>query len=172
MEDKKSSVGVSGQAQTTGESFDDSQVFEWNAPEFEYHEKGKSWILGLIGIAVVLIVLFVFIKNWLGIVVTILMAVLIYQYAFKKPEMMHFILTKEGLVVGDKLFKFDSLKSFWITIEGVLHVDTRQVLPPRLSIGLESVDVEALEKFLEHYLPKVDRKVDDSSDRLSRWLKL
>ncbi|MBU0648440.1 hypothetical protein KJ855_04645 [Patescibacteria group bacterium] len=160
------------QPEKTAEEFDDSLVFEWESNEFDYHEKGKNWTYTLIVIAVVLIVLFVFMSNWLGIVIVVLLAVVVYQYAFKKPRMMHYILSREGLLVGEKLYTFKDIKSFWITFDGVLYVNTRQYVPPRLTVGLESVDVVALEKFLGNYVTRLDRGTVDSSDQISRWLKL
>ena len=154
------------------EEYDENQVFEWESYEFEYHEKGQNLVWGLVGVALVLIVLMVILKNWLGIGIVILLAVVVYQYAFKQPNKIHFVLTKDGLLVGEKMYAFKELKSFWISQAGVLYVDTKQYIPPRLSSELSSVDVKALGKFLEYHVPKIDRQTADSADQLSKWLKL
>ncbi|MFZ5392209.1 MAG: hypothetical protein ACOZAR_03350 [Patescibacteria group bacterium] len=154
------------------EEYDPNQVFEWESYEFEYHEKGKNWVWGLVGVVVLMSVLFAVLKNWLGIGIVVLLAIVVYQYAFKKPDKIHFVLTKDGLLVGDKMYAFKELKQFWVTHEGMLYIDTKQYIPPRLSSMLSSVDVEAMVKFLEYNVPKVDRKTADSGDQLSKWLKL
>ncbi|MFA4930536.1 MAG: hypothetical protein WC570_01565 [Patescibacteria group bacterium] len=154
------------------EAFDETQVFEWEAPEFIYHEKGKNWVWGLVLATIVFVVIFILLKNYLGIGITILLAIVIYQYAFKQPGPMHYVVTRDGLLVGEKLYGFSDLESFWISAEGILYVGTKHYIPPRLSIILISVDIEALEKFLAHYLPKVSREGGDSADNLSRWLRL
>jgi len=169
QENKKEEVAVK---RPIDEDYDENQVFEWESFEFEYHEKGKNWVWGLVGAVVILVILMVLLKNWLGIGIVVLLGVVVYQYAFKKPNKIHFVLTKDGLLVGDKMYEFKELKSFWVSHEGVLYIDTKQYIPPRLSAVLNSVDVEALVKFLEYNVPRVDRKSADSGDQLSKWLKL
>lgn len=154
------------------EDFNDSLVFEWDADEFIYYEKGKNWVWALVVAAIIFVVIFVLLKNYLGIGITVLLAIVVYQYAFKKPKVMHYVLTRDGLLVGDKLFEFKDLKSYWISAEGVLHVETKKYIPPQLSIILTSLDIDSLDRFLAHYISRVSPGEGGSSDDFSRWLRL
>ena len=150
--------------------FDDTQVFEWDAMEFEYHVKSDSWRWGLIVAVVVLVIILAVMRNWLGMVLVIVAGYVVYQFAYKQPRKLHYILTKDGLVVDDKIYAFDKITSFWISRDGGLNLNTKW-WPPRLSIELNSVDVEKLDSFLVHYVPKEKREEADTTDNISRWLK-
>jgi hypothetical protein len=150
--------------------FDDTQVFEWDAMEFEYHAKSDSWRWGLIVAVVVLVIVLAIMQNWLGIVLVMVAGFVVYQYAYKQPRSLHYILTKDGLVVDDKIYTFDKITSFWISRNGGLNLNTKW-WPPRLSIELNSVDVEKLDSFLVRYVQKEKREEADTTDNISRWLK-
>lgn len=154
--------------------FDENQVFEWDSYEFEYHEKGKNWTWGLVGIAVFLLIIFVVMKQWSASVLVVVSAIVVYMYALKEPKKLHYILTKDGLLVEDKNHPLTSFGAYWISHEGVLYLEPAGYLPwpPRISIVLTSVDVKSLENFLAHYVKKEARSGGDTSDTISKWLKL
>ncbi|HPN67398.1 MAG TPA: hypothetical protein PLZ62_01960 [bacterium] len=152
------------------ERFDDTQVYEWDAYEFEYHPKDKNWRWGLLGVVVLLMIILAVMKNWMGMVLVVAAGGVVYQYAYKQPRKLHYILTKDGLLVDEKVYAFDQVVSFWISQDGSLNLNTKW-WPPRLTIELNSVDVEKMELFLAHYVKKVKREGNDTADNVSRWLK-
>ncbi len=151
-------------------SFDDTKVFEWDAYEFEYHQKSNSWVFGLIAVVLVVVTIFVLMSNWMGVVMVLLGAVLIYQYAFKKPRKLHYILTKDGLLIDDKPYMFEKMVSYWISDSGVLYINAKW-WPPRLSVQLDSVEVSDFDRFMKNFVNKEKRDENDTGDNLSKWLK-
>ena len=154
----------------TNVDFDDAQVFEWDAYEFEYYQKSNNWVYGLIGGTLVVMIVFSLMSNWMGVIMVLISAVLLYQYAFKKPRNLHYVLTKDGLLIDDKQYLFEKMVSYWISDTGVLYVNAK-LWPPRLSVQLSSVDVDEFDKFIEHFVKKEKRDEADTSDSISKWLK-
>jgi len=146
------------------------QVFEWQAEEFEYHEKGTNWKWGLFGTAAVLIVIFLLTKNYTAAVLVVAGTGLVYRYAFIQPRLLHYVISKDGVTVGEVSSGFDKFESFWISRDGFLYFN--RSWRPRLTIKLNGVDVGALEEFLQVFLEKIDRSDRDSSDRLGEVFKL
>ena len=165
-----SSADVAEQVKKEDATFDDNQVFEWDSYEFEYHQKGNKWFWGVVAVAVVMLIIFGVMRNWMGMVLAVVCAILIYQYAYKQPRKLHYVLTKDGLVIDDKSYQYDQMVSYWLTQEGVIYLNTKW-WPPRLSIEVNSVDIEALDRFLQHYVKKVERDEADTADSFSRWIK-
>jgi len=90
-------------------------LLSWEAPEFEHQKKDrKTWINATVLIAGILLVIFLFLKNFLGMVVVLLGALTTLLYAFKEPRMMHFAITPKGILVGDTIHPFEELTSFWV----------------------------------------------------------
>lgn len=153
-------------------AFDEDQVFEWEADEFEYHNKDKNWILYLIGGVVLVSVIFGLMQQWAGVALAIIMGVVVYMYAFVKPKKIHLVITKDGLLMGEKLYPTKEMKSFWINNEGILFIEHKNYWPNRTSVLLDSVDVVVLEDFLSHFIKKEDRKDREMADKISKWLKM
>jgi|GEM_PF-3214985 len=149
---------------------DVNQVFEWNSEEFEYHEKGTNWKWGLVTVAAVFVLLFALTGNWMAAIVAVVASLVIYQYAFKKPRILHYIVSRDGITVGEQTIGFDEFVSYWISDDGWLYFNKKW--RPRLTIRLNSVDPEALDDFLAIFLEKVARSDRDSADRWSNVLKL
>lgn len=150
--------------------FDDQAVFEWDALEFEYHQKGHNWRWGLIAVSLVVAIIFGVMQNWMGMVLVMMSGILIYQYAYKEPRKLHYVVTKDGLVIDDKVYKYDQMISYWLTKEGALYINTKW-WPPRLMLMVNNVDIAALDDFLKHYVKKEERAEIDTGDSFSNWLK-
>lgn len=147
-----------------------TQVFEWNSEEFEYHEKGSNWKWGLVVVAALFVLLFSVTGNWTAAILAIVAAVVIYQYAFKRPRVLHYIISRDGVTVGEQTVGFNQFSSYWISNDGWLYFNKKW--RPRLTIKLDSVNAEELDAFLGVFLEKVARSDRDSADRWSNVLKL
>lgn len=150
--------------------FDDQMVFEWDALEFEYHQKGNKWWWGLLAAIVLLAVVFGVMQNWMGMVLVMMSGLLLYQYAYKQPRKLHYIITKDGLVINDKAFHYEQITSYWLTKEGILYLNTKW-WPPRLSVTVNNVDIFSLDDFLVHFVKKEQRNEKDTGDSFSSWLR-
>lgn len=151
-----------------------ANAFSWEAPEFEYHEKPKSWVFAIGGAAAVLSVAFLFLKQYLPIAVVILGTIVFYIQAFRKPEKITINIDDSGITIKDRSFTFDDLKSFWTAntpTADILYFERAGRWQPPLSILVIKQNLDSLRGFLEQYLPEQKTRSEELGDRISRFMK-
>lgn len=106
--------------------------FKWSGAEYEYQERSADWywVLGIVATAVVVVA--ILFGNILLALVVIAAAAAIALQTVKRPTPHQFSLTEEGLVIGRRLYPYDSMFSFSV----LEYVD--EAMPPSLSIYLKS----------------------------------
>jgi hypothetical protein len=85
-------------------------AISWEAPEFEYREKGVSWYWITIIIAACIIAFSVWEKNFLFGFFIVIAEILVIAMGNQEPRTISFHLTDQNLEIGDH--KFHSLKEF------------------------------------------------------------
>lgn len=85
-------------------------TIEWEAPEFEYHEKTVSWYWITIIIAACMIAFAVWERNILFGLFVVIAEILIISWGNREPEIISFLLTETELEIG--ALKMHSLKEF------------------------------------------------------------
>jgi len=151
---------------------------EWTAPEFIKYEKGKRWfiLVGLIALSIIIIA--VLLKNFLWVVITILIILVVYIYASKEPRKIKFSISGKGIQIDQRIYRFENLKSFWIFYESAspaggppeikeLSLRSKKMLMPYIKIPLDKQNPAEIRKFLLKFLP--ERKHRESAiDELAR----
>lgn len=85
----------------------------WQAPEFEYREKGISWYWISMISAVLLLAAAIWQRNFLFGFFVIIAEILVLAWANRKPQTATFVLNEQGLSIGDRLsYVYDELASF------------------------------------------------------------
>lgn len=74
-------------------------VITWQAPEFEHIEKSTTWYWGSMGIAVVLIAIALWQKNFLFAVFIVVAELAIFMFAGEKPKMWDFAIDERGITI-------------------------------------------------------------------------
>jgi len=149
-------------------------IISWQAPEFIFNEKSVDWFWAVAIITISLIVVSVFIKNFLfGILVGISgFSVLI--YGAKKPSIVNFSISQQGIQTGNKLYLFENLKYFWVDHNSPytkkLIIESDKLFMTRLSIPLENIDPEIIREVLLQFIK--EKKIEESfSETISKFLK-
>ena len=94
----------------------------WEAPEFDHHPKNVSWYWISILIAILLLALAVWQKNFFFGVFIVIAEVLVLAWASVEPPMIKFELTEKGLRVGPKRFyRMRELEAFSADVEGLFN---------------------------------------------------
>jgi len=154
---------------------------EWVAPEFVKYKKGKNWFILPAIIALVLIIIALFAKNFLLVIAIILTAFIIFIYALKEPRKIKFSISKQGIQVDKNQYRFEDLKSFWIFHNSAspedespeikeLSIRSKKMFIPYIKIPLDNQDSTKIRKLLLKFLPE-RRHPDSLSDELARKLK-
>jgi hypothetical protein len=150
---------------------------KWEAPEFEYREKGVSWYWISIIIAALLIGLSVWQKNFLFGFFIVAAEVLVLAWANRKPALIKFALNERGLSIGGRTFHpYTEIESFGIDdyIEQEwpnLYFQFHKRLRPLLKIRAPHARVAEIQKTLAALLPQVkhERSLLDALEEFVRF---
>jgi hypothetical protein len=131
------------------------KLFEWEAPErAKISFNNKSYLI-LVG-ACLLLVLFLAVLGHFGLMGSILaLLFLIYVWGTTEPDIVKHKITARGVDVGDKLYEWYMLESFYFTKKGeqyFLFVDTKLRFPPSLIFLFEEGDRDPLFVILQDKL--------------------
>ncbi len=146
----------------------------WDAHEFDPQPKPHDWYLALGILTIGLLVVAVIMKNLLfGIFVT-LAGFTLMLFGAKKPRVVHFSLSPEGIRIDNELHPLDTCKSFWILynppISKELILIPKSTLAPVLKIPLGEQNPLELRAFLVQFL--AEKQFDDSLiDLLAKYLR-
>lgn len=140
-----------------------STIISWTASEFIAYDKGPKWYLAAFGVALVLSVLTFFVtsQDKISTVFVFGLIMLLIFFAKRQPRIMSYAITNKGIVIGNTLFSYNSLKSFAIIDEGA--ISSIDILPlkrfmPSISMYYEPQDEAKITEALGAYLPKDERK--------------
>ncbi len=134
-----------------------AKIIAWQAPDHDLHEKAVDWYLSVVAIGTSVAVASFFLNNFIFAIFCILATISIVIHAAKKPEMIDFAITTQGLQIKHDFFPYDTLHSFWINHkknkgEIIIHSD-RAVLP-HLIIPIGEMDQEHLRIELRRHIPE------------------
>jgi hypothetical protein len=82
-------------------------------------------------------------------------------FASRKPRVLTYEVSSQGIKIGEKLYQYNSLKSFAVIEEG--SINSIDILPlqrfmPGISMYYEPQDEPAIVEALGTYLPREERK--------------
>ncbi|PIP21769.1 MAG: hypothetical protein COX39_00995 [Candidatus Nealsonbacteria bacterium CG23_combo_of_CG06-09_8_20_14_all_40_13] len=158
---------------TSESTFRELSAISFQTEHFEYREKGIFWLIGIFIIGIILLDIFFFLKLYLGMVIVILGIVVFIQRAFEKPKKIACKISKDGIVLKDRVYSYSVFKSFWISQrqpQKLYLQQTRRFLPA-LTILITGESDEKISFFLSQYLPKLRTTSEDFADRLASLLK-
>jgi hypothetical protein len=145
-------------------------LLEWTAPEYQARERGPYWFLLPFGVALLFVIFGIVIHSYFFIAFVALALVVILLYGRRPPREYRFALAKEGIYVGETLYRFSELKSFWIfeTAEPPeLSLETSKLLHPYLRLPLGGLHPDKVRSVLSEFLPEQEHK-EFITDQITR----
>ncbi len=137
---------------------DDGVLISWEGPEFEVYKRDKQWYIVVSVILALIVTYAVIINSPIMAITFILIGVVGYIYIQKDPRHLTFAVTTQGVAVGNELFSFDDIKSFWIFYEPphtyMLSLEMRNRMLPHIHIPLHQVDPIELRRALIQFVPE------------------
>lgn len=151
-------------------------LLEWDFPEFQRHDRSRSWYFGFLAVVAALVLFALLTRNYTFIFVIILVGFVILIRLRRIPPLVHFAIHEEGIQVSRGFYPWRDLKSFWILYRPPeikkLYL-TLKGTRPGLDIALESQNPLKIRELLsEHLLEETDREEEPAGDQLSRTLKI
>jgi len=154
------------------------ELVNWKISEFDKHDHGKQWYIIASVIATALLIYSFVAGNFLFAVIMVLGATIVILHDSHEPEIVHFSVTDEGLIIGQKFIDFDDIKNFSIIYKPradvkKLYFEFKNVLRPRLSVELNDINPLKIREILLHYLQEdLERDAEPLSESLGRLFKI
>lgn len=153
---------------------DKKVLYEWSAPEFS-----GSGATGWSGWALLVLLIAagwtVWVQQWVTLAVVVMVGVMVYLLRKSQPRVFQHQITETGVYVGERLYAYGKLKSFWIVLGGDVRIVN--LLPNKkfglsLTLQLGDADVERVRETLMKFLPEDASRGEDTVDKVGRFFKL
>lgn len=134
-------------------------LIEWDAPEHYHGTKDNDWYWGVGIITLTAAALaFIFGNVLFGILIIVGVFALI-VHAVKQPEIYHVEINDRGVIIGNVLYPFLTIESFWIDAHEeppkILFKSTKAFMP-YIIIHIEGVDREKVREILLNYIAETE----------------
>ncbi|PKM91771.1 hypothetical protein CVU82_01010 [Candidatus Falkowbacteria bacterium HGW-Falkowbacteria-1] len=150
----------------------------WEINEFVKHQRSKRWYIIASIITLGLIIWAITDKNYLFALIMILFSALIVFYDSENPKRIKIELKYNGLFVGQKFYKFESISKFYIIYKPEENVkkiffEFKNPINHRLTVPLENENPIMVRNHLLQYLEEdLEKENEPLSEGLSKILKL
>ncbi len=154
------------------------EIMGWKVPEYEKHERTKSWYIIATTVALLLLLFSFVTLNFLFAVIIIVVALVVIIHDGREPDKIKVSITDEGVFVGKKFFDFDEFRNFAVVYKPHqevknLYFEFKSFIRPRLSIPLQNVNPLSIRKNLLKYISEdLDRTDQSLSEGLAKLFKL
>lgn len=152
-------------------------VFVWEAPSWEAHERGPRWHLWMFGVVVVLTAYAIFTTNYLFAFIVLLTAVILVLADNPDAHPVLIQIGHNGIVYHGQLLQYNEISDFAMVYHPphtrILYIQPKNLSRPRLRISLEEEDPVAIRTHLKKYLDEdLNLRDEHLSDIVARLLKI
>ena len=147
----------------------------WHAPEYEYSPKSDLWYWVSAVVALALIALALWQKNFLFAIFVIIAELVIFSVADKHPKMWEFSIDDKGIYIGkNKAYFYNELEAFDIhwgdeNSYDQLVLKTKKKFTPVVAINIYKEDKEKIREVLKKYIKHEEIEIS-LSDVLGRLI--
>lgn len=151
------------------------EPISWEAKEFDVPKRSIEWYIIISIILIALLVYTIYISYWILSAVIVVVSVVLYLVGSLKPRTMKYLINEAGIQIGDKVFSYDQLKTFWFSRseDGIkLNLISTFHLMPVISIYVTKELENKIRETLIKVLPESKNESEDWVDRINRILKI
>ena len=152
---------------------ENNNQIEWVAPEFEQHQKSKSWFITIGIISGILFLLAIFTKNILFALLIGLSYFTMSSYAIKKPKDIKISINSKRIRIEKTLYALENIRSFWIFYDPPeikeLSLRSKKMIMPYIKIQIGEQNPVEIRKILIKYIPEKEHK-ESLIDNISRQI--
>lgn len=134
-------------------------LISWDAPEHHHIEKNNDWYWSVGIITITAVALCIIFNNIIFGILLLTCSFALVVHAYKKPEIIHCGINDRGIVVGETLYPFLSLESFWIDAHmrpSKIILKSHKLFMPFIIIYIEGIDPEDVREILLNYISETE----------------
>ena len=122
----------------------------WSALEYEEKNRSSDWFWALGIIVVTSSIATIIFENYFFATLIILSGILLGFFAIKKPDTIIYELNQKGLMIRNRLYPYENIKSFWIQTElkPILFIHSERAFMPILSIPINETIAEDIHSIM------------------------
>jgi len=147
-------------------------LFAWKAPMRPFKRRSREYFTTLGAIVFLVVVILVFLKEWLLIGVVGAVGFVTYVLATVPPHEEEHTVTNKGIRTGERFYPWEWLQQFWFTDklgEKLLLIQTKIASPRRLLLVLREVEEEKVKETLSKYMI-ADKPEETWLEKAGVWL--
>ena len=135
-----------------------SQI-KWQAPEFEFRKKTSSWYWMTILVAILILAISIWQKNFLFAIFIIIAEVLLIVWGSREPKLIEFKLTSNNLAVGEsKSYSYSEIESYALDEQpdkewSYLVLQIKKKFGSKIKISFPSNSIQKMRAVLQEKLP-------------------
>jgi len=134
------------------DEYSEDVLAHWQGPEYKAYPKNKRWYLIATSILIAIIAYALITNSPIMAITFILIGIVGYIHLQKKPRVLDFTISRDGVSAGNEIYEFDQIKSFWIFYEPphtrILSLHTKGSLIPFVHIPIHQEDPSKIRKAL------------------------
>ncbi|MBI2263475.1 hypothetical protein HY373_01565 [Candidatus Berkelbacteria bacterium] len=147
------------------------EKISWEASEFPYYSKGGSWLGLIILSGIILAFIFIYLKSYLAAVVALLSAAVFIIQGKAKPRVIKYQLDAEGVKIDESVWPYSEFMAFYFGSHSVYLKKTKKLALP-IALQLNGQDPQKILDFLALHLPTHPKLKEETTAKISRFLKL
>lgn len=155
----------------------EDKEIKWSAPEYHYYEKDVSWYWLTIIVAIILIAIAFWQRNFLFAVFIVISTALAVNLGRRPPRVIDFVLSKHGLEIGAySRYRFEELSGFAIVPSLTDPEFSDLAVKPKSGFGnwikiiIATQKAGDAKKILSVYMPELEYK-ESLTDQLVKILR-
>jgi hypothetical protein len=129
----------------------------WSALEYDEKERSSDWFWALGIIVATSSIASIIFGDYFFAVLLILSGALLGFFAIRKPEMITYELNTKGFKIGNRLYQYENIKSFWVQVEEpnqtslikpILFIKSERIFMPIIAAPIEIEKAQEIHSLL------------------------
>ena len=152
------------------------ELLEWQAANFISPKRSASWYIGFGIVGLILTAYALYDRSILTLITFSMIIVAVFLLSRQSPRLLTYTITKTGIYVGNSLYPYNTIKTFWIVYNPpevkTLNFETTAYVNSQVTLQLGNQDPLQVKNVLSKYLPEDLERDESVSEILARKLKI
>ena len=131
-------------------------ALNWETKESRRESKGEGWYWTIATGGLFLVIVSILMKNFLLTAFVVFASVTVALEGARKPQILKYSIGARGARIGDKLYPYSSLDSFWISYDPPhkkeIVIKSKKILASHLAMPLGDIDPNSARNLLVCFL--------------------